>query len=417
MNEKKVTVGFVARERFSHAAKSLQTIVENTRIPFNLIVVNNQIPKIFWDPVQEILNTLEHVKVIETEHFITANGAKNLVIKEAEDELICLIENDMEVAEGWLSHLIDAAEARSSEVTVPLIFEWIGTTDIVHFDERLGSIQKINGEDGPSWQINHRKRNVEKDRMETMKFVDFLEMHCILFRKPVFEKIGLLDEKLHGSRQEVDLSMALHRAGVNILFEPKSEVTFIQPPPVYPEESEFYAFIWDVDKAKEEEKQIQKKWKLVNFPGAVDFAVDRIRILEESDPDKQKNPFTDQIKADMEAQNLLFQETAKDLSNCISPGERLILVDDMKWEREKVAPGYRIRPFLEKDGVYWGSPENDDKAIHELGRMKAAGDHFIVFGQPAFWWLDYYSKFNQFLRSNFKIILENDRIVVFDLQT
>jgi hypothetical protein len=32
------------------------------------------------------------------------------------------------------------------------------------------------------------------------------------------------------------------------------------------------------------------------------------------------------------------------------------------------------------------------------------------------WWLDYYKGFNQYLRSNFFCMLDNERLVAFDLR-
>jgi hypothetical protein len=41
----------------------------------------------------------------------------------------------------------------------------------------------------------------------------------------------------------------------------------------------------------------------------------------------------------------------------------------------------------------------------------------MVFAWPAFWWLDVYQKFHHYLRSNFAPLLENERLVVFDLRS
>jgi hypothetical protein len=44
------------------------------------------------------------------------------------------------------------------------------------------------------------------------------------------------------------------------------------------------------------------------------------------------------------------------------------------------------------------------------------GARFIAFGWPSFWWFDHYKNFTSYLRNKFKCILENDRLVVFDLR-
>lgn len=93
-----------------------------------------------------------------------------------------------------------------------------------------------------------------------------------------------------------------------------------------------------------------------------------------------------------------------------------LLVDDNQLGPFPMDSRIRV-PFLERDGVYWGAPPDDDTAIEELERMRARGASFAVFSWPAFWWLDYYSGFSRYLRSKFTCVIENDSFVIFDLRT
>jgi predicted O-methyltransferase YrrM len=108
--------------------------------------------------------------------------------------------------------------------------------------------------------------------------------------------------------------------------------------------------------------------------------------------------------------------TAQDLAALIPPGDAFILVDQDWWGRQ-VAVGRHSIPFLERDGQYWGPPADDITAIREVERLKQSGARFMVFGWPAFWWLNYYSGLREYLRSRFRCILENNRLVVFDLRS
>ena len=75
-------------------------------------------------------------------------------------------------------------------------------------------------------------------------------------------------------------------------------------------------------------------------------------------------------------------------------------------------------PFLEQDGRYWGAPSDDHTAINELERLrKALGTNFIVFGWPAFWWLDHYAKFHRYLHEKYQCVLKNSRLIAFYLQS
>jgi hypothetical protein len=93
-----------------------------------------------------------------------------------------------------------------------------------------------------------------------------------------------------------------------------------------------------------------------------------------------------------------------------------ILVGGEQWVSGETFAGRWHIPFLERDGEYWGKPEDDETAIRELERLREAGASFLVFAWPAFWWLDYYAEFHRYLRSHYCCTLENPRLVAFDLR-
>jgi CelD/BcsL family acetyltransferase involved in cellulose biosynthesis len=99
----------------------------------------------------------------------------------------------------------------------------------------------------------------------------------------------------------------------------------------------------------------------------------------------------------------------------VPPGESFILVDEAALHMD-AGGGRRAIPFVEWEGLYWGPPADDEAAIGELERLMQAGARFMVFAWPAFWWLEYYEELHRYLRSRFRCLLENERIVVFDLR-
>ncbi len=100
----------------------------------------------------------------------------------------------------------------------------------------------------------------------------------------------------------------------------------------------------------------------------------------------------------------------------IMPAENRYVLVDEEQIRETLPESSQPIPFLERDGKYWGPPPNDMTAISELERLRQSGARFIVFVWSTFWWLDYYDGFNRYLRYNFPCVIENDRLIVFDLK-
>ena len=399
-----ITIGFVPRDRFCKAAESLTSILEFTERPFHLVVVDTGAPPVIRQAVDELLLGQARATVLRPDGTISSNRARNIVIGQTTTEFLCLIENDCIVEPGWLEYLHAACVDHPADVVAPLLFEPRGAASKVHFDDRLGSIRR---QQGGKLEILSRATPLEADRTAERRPTDFVEMHCLFFRRSVFERIGPFDDAQHGSRAEVDLSLALWVAGVPTVLEPRSRVTFLAPPPVHPDERDHYLRYWDLDGASADHRAIEARWNLVECPSAIGFVKGRRRLAEET-PDVQLRRRADDVAA--------VDLIAREIDRYVPEDDTLILVDEAQWVAGDVVGARRAFPFLEHDGQYWGAPTDDATAISEFERLRRSGASFIVFGWPAFWWLDHYQGFSSHLRSNFHCVLRNERVLIFDLR-
>lgn len=110
-----------------------------------------------------------------------------------------------------------------------------------------------------------------------------------------------------------------------------------------------------------------------------------------------------------------LSQAAEEIVSTVPAQTEFILVDQEQL-KDYLPAQYRALPFLERNGVYWGPAPDDSTAIREMKRLRQSGAQFIVFAWTAFWWLDYYAGFRDYLLSNYRCLIENDRIVVFDLR-
>ena len=144
----------------------------------------------------------------------------------------------------------------------------------VHHDTKLAKIR--------TWQDNGKTFYEFKEDLSLLKRygskarerVWSIEMHIMLFQRKVFDVIGPFDETLN-TREPVDISLALYKANVPIVFEPAAQVNFYHPPPVYNDELPFYYFVWDLEHCIKSNKYLAEKWNIVNMADSTEFVKDQ----------------------------------------------------------------------------------------------------------------------------------------------
>ena len=108
----------------------------------------------------------------------------------------------------------------------------------------------------------------------------------------------------------------------------------------------------------------------------------------------------------------LLEMAKRELGHVVPKGATIVLVDEGTWGSDVVSDWQPI-PFVERDGVYWGAPPDGESGVEELERLRRGGATFVVFGWPAFWWLDHYAELEEYLQAHSVRIFENTRIIVF----
>lgn len=388
-----VTIGFFPREQFSLAAKSLQRIFDYTNIPFNLIAIDCNTPKVYWQQIEQVLEGRSNVRVIHTDHYLMPNQSRNLVIRESNsnEDFLCFIESDVLVEDGWLSYLIQACEEHPADVAIPRIIEGrLGATKI-HWDPNLGQVHTVQTTDGVKLEILPPTGDRRLDQGSHRRTIELSgEAHCQLYRRRVLNQVAPFNNNIT-YLDWIDSSMALYDVQIPVVFEPKSVVHFWHPYCPDPEELDFFQKRWELKQASQELGWIQKKWNLANMTADLDFVIERNRIAH-------------------------IYENIEELKKLISPEGALILVDEDCLHGNKIIADLQTIPFLEHDGQYWGLPANDLTAIREFDRLYQLGCSAIVFLWNTWWWLDYYQEFSHYLRHNFPCLLEKDCLIAFDLR-
>jgi len=163
------------------------------------------------------------------------------------------------------------------------------------------------------------------------------------------------------------------------------------------------------DANRAEERAVLSRWQ-DNFGDAIE-----IKLLREFSHGMAAIIIREPIPTS-ELWNHRVRLCGQDLESLISSEDTFILVDQ-NLTSDALGRKGRAIPFLEQDGQYFGPPADDDTAIREVERWRRAKAAFIAFLWPAFWWLQHYQAFHDHLRANYRRVIENDRMVVFDLRS
>lgn len=372
-----VTIGLIARERFALAGESLASLYEHTAIPFELVVVDAATPQHYWDPVQAVLDQHDNWRVLQSPRHLLPAQAKNLIVREANTDYLCLLENDNLFTDGWLEALIDACETFPADVASPVIREGRGETG--HFDQHLGTLVAS----GDQWAVEPlpHPRNNTQQRCR----VEFVEQHCLLFRRSVFDQIGPFDEELN-TRDEVDLSLALRHAGATVVLVPDAILNYVPPTSApEPDELPFFRMRWDLRRAEMSRERIRERWNLVDTPGDLEFVRYRNRIVE-------------------------LPTVRSRLSDACRDGTKVVVLEDGDWFDTDVTSGLPVTPFPNSDGHFGGFPQSEEWALVELARVLDAGTTTLVVGWPARWWFDHLPKLRAALEA-WATTVESDELL------
>jgi len=122
-------------------------------------------------------------------------------------------------------------------------------------------------------------------------------------------------------------------------------------------------------------------------------------------------------KANEIAHEIKQVEVSKtEIISIIPEGGKFILIDEGRLGGSDCIPGRLEFQFPELDGEYGGPPEDDAAAIKELDRCISIGARYIVIAWTAFWWLEYYPVFNEYLLTHCNIDLVNERLKILSIR-
>ncbi len=194
----------------------LDSMAHSTFKDFEVIVVDNG----STDGSRELIEEkYPHVRLIKLPENMGFARACNEGIKASDAEYICLLNNDIEIDPDWLGELVEGME-RHPECGM-------GTTKMMFLDER--DVFYNTGDLFHAWSAGGGRGQGEKDagQYDREEYVFGACAGAGIYRRELFENVGIFDEDFFIFAEDVDLNMRSQLQGMKCVYLPKAKVYHI----------------------------------------------------------------------------------------------------------------------------------------------------------------------------------------------
>lgn len=195
-------------------------------IPYEVIVIDNRSLDGSCDVVggyQKNYPEVFHLIPLDCNRGTTY--PRNLGLKQARGEYLCILDSDTELGEGSLSAVINRlCSDESIGMVAPRLLLPDGTVQnsVKRFPTMLNKLMKI-----PRIFFGIKTKNADfydEFPFSEEREIDSAISACWFFRREVVDKVGYLDENIFYAPEDIDYSLRVWQAGCSLLYFPSFTV-------------------------------------------------------------------------------------------------------------------------------------------------------------------------------------------------
>ncbi len=202
-------------------------------------------------------------RLLRSDGFLSPNAARNLGLRASEGRYVVFIDKDVLVSPGWLERLVACAEETGADLVGPLYLHGPPARGVIHMAGGEARIEERGGR-----RVLHERHRRAGGRLAELAAsfrrepCELLEFHCMLARRSLFDRVGMLDEALLSLHEHIDLCLLARESGGTVWFEPTSVVAYVPPPPFERGDRPFYLLRWSRDWNGKSIRHFAHKWRL-----------------------------------------------------------------------------------------------------------------------------------------------------------
>ncbi len=198
------------------ALESLKAIQARTDACYEVILVDNGSPD---DTGQLLASEVEGATLVPLQRNVGFGSGSNVGAMHAKAPLLCFLNSDTVVLEGWLPPLLARLRDPSIGAVVPCLLNRDGTL------QEAGSCVKGDGFTFAYGSGDDPKRAPYRFARD----VDYGSGACLIVRRSCFEAVGGFDAVFDPAYfEDVDFCLALRQRGARTVYEPNSRVVHLR---------------------------------------------------------------------------------------------------------------------------------------------------------------------------------------------
>lgn len=211
----------------AHLENCLRSLAEHPpATPHEIVVVDNA----STDGSVQAVHDWPGVRLVALDENVGFSRGNNAGIRASRGELVLLLNNDTLVPAGALDTLVSKLTADpTAAIAGPRLVDANGDAElsfgpmISPFGELRQKIRMALHARG----FGPVSRWVER-ATRTERYVDWVTGACLLVRRDVAERVGLLDERFFLYTEDVDFCASVRAAGWKILFTPDAQIVHLR---------------------------------------------------------------------------------------------------------------------------------------------------------------------------------------------
>ena len=200
--------------------KFLPSVIKYTPIIHNIYLIDNGSND---DSVEFIRSNFNRVKIIKLDKNYGFAKGYNIGLKNIDDDILCLLNNDVEVSENWTEEILKQFAAEPNTAVIqPKLKDYYNKSNFDYAGAAGGFLDKY----GYPYCNGRIYNNVEVDKNQYDKTREIFWAcgACFFIRNNIFKKFGGFDDVYWAHFEEIDLCWRLQNHGFKIRFNAKSIV-------------------------------------------------------------------------------------------------------------------------------------------------------------------------------------------------